>query len=278
LIDPSATIMTDSFSVYPSIGRGFAQHHAINHSHKQFADKATGAHVNTAEAFTGQVERALVGVCHILPPVYLDRYLAESAPRRPLLDFKGMAGASAPSPTPSARHCGRAAGRAALPDDRAGRAEAVLPLARGGALARPRRPARAAHAARRGPARGRRRGGAGGRRRGQVGTGNGSQKSGFGPFAANKRKATDKLADLANSLTTWEPIAQCPKRLFGRQAIPMVWDFPEGNVLSENSGSFSVIVEGQARAMGSTYDWTLLFTSPNQPFDDSIRSMFQGGD
>lgn len=78
-VDPSATLMTDSLSVYPSIGRGFAQHHAVNHSQRQFANKATGAHINTAEAFAGQVERALVGVYHILPPEHLDRYLAEIA-------------------------------------------------------------------------------------------------------------------------------------------------------------------------------------------------------
>ena len=42
---------------------------------KQFVDRATGAHINTAEAFTGQVERAMVGVYHILFPEHLQRYL-----------------------------------------------------------------------------------------------------------------------------------------------------------------------------------------------------------
>ncbi len=37
-----------------------------------------------------------------------------------------------------------------------------------------------------------------------------------------------RLADLANSLCAYEPIAQCPRHLFGRQAIPMVWDYAEG--------------------------------------------------
>ena len=50
-------------------------HHAVNHSRKQFVDKATGAHINTAEAFAGQVERAMVGVYHILFPEHLQRYL-----------------------------------------------------------------------------------------------------------------------------------------------------------------------------------------------------------
>ena len=65
----------------------------------------------------------------------------------------------------------------------------------------------------------------------------------------------DKLADLANSLCMWEPMAQCPKHLFGRQAIPMTFDFAEGNVLSDSSGSFIVISEGQSRAMSATFGW-----------------------
>lgn len=47
----------------------------------------------------------------------------------------------------------------------------------------------------------------------------------------------DKLADLCNSLNRWEPIAQCPRQLFARQAIPMVWDHAEGNPFSDSSGS-----------------------------------------
>jgi len=43
--------------------------------------------------------------------------------------------------------------------------------------------------------------------------------------------ALSKQADLGNSLCRWEPIAQCPRQLFGRQAIPIIWDFAEGNPL-----------------------------------------------
>ena len=58
-----------------------------------------------------------------------------------------------------------------------------------------------------------------------------------------------KLADLSNSLCRWEPAAECPRQLFARQAIPMVWDFAEGNPLGESSGSFMTIVENTARAL-----------------------------
>lgn len=54
----------------------------------------------------------------------------------------------------------------------------------------------------------------------------------------------DKLADLNNALNRWEPIAQCPRQLFARQAIPMVWDHAEANPFSNSSGSLDILVHG----------------------------------
>lgn len=62
-----------------------------------------------------------------------------------------------------------------------------------------------------------------------------------------------KLADLANSLCRWEPMAQCPRNLFGRQAIPMVWDYAEGNPLGASSGSWQVCVDGISRALAKVF-------------------------
>ena len=66
--------------------------------------------------------------------------------------------------------------------------------------------------------------------------------------------ALSKQADLANSLCRWEPVAQCPRQLFGRQAIPMIWDFAEGNPLGQNSGSWSVFVDGIVSAFIKTFE------------------------
>ena len=52
----------------------------------------------------------------------------------------------------------------------------------------------------------------------------------------------DKLADLSNALNRWEPNAQCPRQLFARQAIPMIWDYAEGNPFSNSSGSWAVLL------------------------------------
>src|SRR5690606_19523153 len=56
--------------------------------------------------------------------------------------------------------------------------------------------------------------------------------------------ALSKQADLGNSLCSWESVAQCPRHLFGRQAIPMVWDYAEGNPLGDSSGAWSVLIDG----------------------------------
>lgn len=61
----------------------------------------------------------------------------------------------------------------------------------------------------------------------------------------------DRLADLGNSLCRWEPNAECPRHLFGRQAVSMTWDFAEGNPLGDASGSWSVLLEGAIRAFAS---------------------------
>ena len=61
----------------------------------------------------------------------------------------------------------------------------------------------------------------------------------------------DKLADLGNTLVRWEPIAQCPRQLFGRQAIPMVWDYAEANPFSNSSGSFMTCLNGTLKGLDS---------------------------
>lgn len=66
--------------------------------------------------------------------------------------------------------------------------------------------------------------------------------------------ALDKMADLGNNLCGWEPIAQCPRHLFGKQAIPMVWDYAEANPLCSSSGSWEVFVDGISKAFSKSFD------------------------
>jgi putative DNA methylase len=60
--------------------------------------------------------------------------------------------------------------------------------------------------------------------------------------------AISKASDSNNSLCPWEPVAQCSRQLFGRQAIPMVWDFAEANPLHDSSGGFITNVTGSLHA------------------------------
>ena len=60
-----------------------------------------------------------------------------------------------------------------------------------------------------------------------------------------------KLADMANAFCAWEPLAQCPRHLFGKQTISMVWDFAEGNPFSSSSGSWDVLVKNQLGSLES---------------------------
>ena len=61
--------------------------------------------------------------------------------------------------------------------------------------------------------------------------------------------ALDKMSDLGNAFCGWEPIAQCPRHLYGKQAIPMVWDFAEANPFSNSSGSWSTFVNGIVKSL-----------------------------
>jgi putative DNA methylase len=61
--------------------------------------------------------------------------------------------------------------------------------------------------------------------------------------------AISKTAETSNSLSRWLVKDEVPVALFARQAIPMVWDFPESNVLGESSGSFSMVVSNIARSV-----------------------------
>ncbi|OYY21359.1 MULTISPECIES: DUF1156 domain-containing protein [unclassified Polynucleobacter] len=50
--------------------------------------------------------------------------------------------------------------------------------------------------------------------------------------------AIGKLADYNSTICSWISGGQTMRNTFGRQAIPMVWDYAEANVLSDSTGGF----------------------------------------
>jgi len=61
--------------------------------------------------------------------------------------------------------------------------------------------------------------------------------------------ALDRLADNCNSMCRWRAPNPALINLFGRQAIPMVWDFCEGNPVGEAIGSWYVCLEREAECI-----------------------------
>ncbi|HQJ51455.1 MAG TPA: DUF1156 domain-containing protein [Anaerolineae bacterium] len=61
--------------------------------------------------------------------------------------------------------------------------------------------------------------------------------------------ALDKLADRGSTICSWDATRDSLRNTFGRQAIPMVWDFAEGNFLSDASGSFANAVDQGGRVL-----------------------------
>jgi adenine-specific DNA methylase len=60
-----------------------------------------------------------------------------------------------------------------------------------------------------------------------------------------------KLADLANVVCPWEPIAECPRNVLSNGRIKPSWDFAEGVPVSDSSGSLVVCVENLAGGVAS---------------------------
>ncbi|TYC51158.1 DUF1156 domain-containing protein [Zoogloea oleivorans] len=61
--------------------------------------------------------------------------------------------------------------------------------------------------------------------------------------------AVDKTTDYNSSLVAWSPTRDQAKTTFGRQALPMVWDYAEVNTLAGAAGDFNVSIAGICRAM-----------------------------
>ncbi len=60
----------------------------------------------------------------------------------------------------------------------------------------------------------------------------------------------DKMADYHSAICSWNPPRDGIRNTFGRQAIPMVWDYAEGNPFSNSSGCFDNMLEWVTECIG----------------------------
>lgn len=60
-----------------------------------------------------------------------------------------------------------------------------------------------------------------------------------------------RLTDYQSSITTWasNPQMEILRNVFARQAIPMAWDFAEGNPLAGSSGGLDIMIRAVSRAI-----------------------------
>ena len=55
--------------------------------------------------------------------------------------------------------------------------------------------------------------------------------------------AIDRVAMTCNTLARWNPTGQVVQHVFGRQALPMVWDFADANVFASATGSLAAAIK-----------------------------------
>ncbi len=58
-----------------------------------------------------------------------------------------------------------------------------------------------------------------------------------------------KFTELSTANCPWEPVAECPRKIFNMQAIPTRWEFAEGVVTSGSSGGILTVIENVAATL-----------------------------
>lgn len=94
-----------------------------------------------------------------------------------------------------------------------------------------------------------------------------------------------RTTDRSSNLCSWDSSRESVRNVFGRQAIPMVWDFAESNPFSESTGNFLGQMEWVAKAVSHTpasqrgvvlqhdaasRNYTNLAVSTDPPYYDNI--------
>lgn len=65
--------------------------------------------------------------------------------------------------------------------------------------------------------------------------------------------AVSRFVDICNSLCRWENTKTQVRNVFTRQAIPMLWDFAEPNVLADAAGNYDVTLSTMARVLDTAF-------------------------
>jgi putative DNA methylase len=83
----------------------------------------------------------------------------------------------------------------------------------------------------------------------QLAIGDGASESYANGLATYLAMGVSRLSDICNSLCPWSTSTTQVVHLFGRQAIPMLWDYAEPNIFAEAAGDFGVSITNLAKAL-----------------------------
>ena len=90
--------------------------------------------------------------------------------------------------------------------------------------------------------------------------------------------AVSRLTDYSSALNTWanNPQMEILRNVFARQALPMAWDFAEGNPFASSSGSLSIMVkavsEAVSRAPANVTSCVLQADAASRDYRDAVVS------
>ena len=114
---------------------------------------------------------------------------------------------------------------------------------------------------------------------GQSDDGQSLEKSGAGATAYSQAVgvylglAVSKMSDAQSSLCRWKPTMDQSIATFGRQALPMVWDYSEANAFCGMAGDFGVSLKNMMRVL----DVTLTFAPGHVRQSDAQTQTISNG-
>lgn len=88
-----------------------------------------------------------------------------------------------------------------------------------------------------------------------------------------------RLSDISNSLCNWSVSSTQVVHMFGRQAIPMTWDFAEASFLSDAAGDYATTIRNMVRILEGEANGPLeghaeQASATNHPLPDDSASAF----
>lgn len=88
--------------------------------------------------------------------------------------------------------------------------------------------------------------------------------------------STDMTCAFSNSIARWDNTSEAIKHLYSRQALPMMWDFPETNIFGGSTGSWDSgwqyylkVISETSNLMNGKSASSFQFSATGTPYDDN---------